>query len=135
MALPFRYRHVPWQLARLGGPREILAWGHALVLGHALGVGVLRGLRPYSTSPPTGKAPDHRGRGLDCPVWVVRPLGPHRFYSTSGNRWLGNLFPAGATALTARDRRGDIVHRDFPISAARTALRGVGLHIRRVGGL
>src|SRR5690606_15614106 len=37
-----------------------------------------------SLSPPNGKTPDHRGRGLDCPVWVVRPLGPHRFYSTSG---------------------------------------------------
>ncbi|ALA06415.1 hypothetical protein P1312_050 [Thermobifida phage P1312] len=56
------------------------------------------------------------------------------FYSTSGPR-LGGLFPAGATALTACDRRGDIVHGDFPISAARAAGRGVVLDIRLVGGL
>src|SRR5690606_4466525 len=76
------------------------------------------------------EAPDPDGRGLDCPVWVVRPLGPHRFYSTSGNRWLGGRddhLPAGATALAALDRRGDIVHREFPISAARAAGRGVVL--------
>src|SRR5690606_28475120 len=58
--------------------------------------------------------------------------------SVSDASWLGGRddhLPAGATALAALDRRGDIVHRDFPGAAARTAGRGVGLHVRLVGGL
>src|SRR5690606_2336329 len=127
-------RHVPWQLApRLGGPRETLAGGHALPSGMPDRLTCCSS--SDSMSPPNGKAPDHDGRGLDCPVLVVRPQRPHRIYSTSGNRWLGGRddhLPAGTTALAALDRRGDIVHRDFPISAARAAGRGVVLHVRHV---
>src|SRR5690554_2970281 len=45
------------------------------------------------------------------------------------------LFSAGAAALAAGGRRGDIVDRQFPGSPARTAGRGVVLHVRHVGGL
>src|SRR5690606_38581367 len=113
---------------RLGGSREILAGGHALPLRHVGRAGVLQQFGFHESSK-TGGAPDRDGRGLDCPVWVVRPLGPHRFYSTSGPLLGGrdDHLPAGSPALAAGGRRGDIVDRELPVSAARAAGRGVVL--------
>src|SRR5690606_26327036 len=95
------------------------------------------GSEPYSTSPPNGKPPTTMVGGSTvlfgwCGRWG-------RTGSVSDASWLGgrgdHLFPAGATALAAGDRRGDIVDGQLSGAAARTALRGVALHVRRVGGL
>src|SRR5690606_25511455 len=42
------------------------------------------------------------------------------------------LFPAGPLALTAGGRRGTVIDRELPKSAARAADRGIVLHVRRV---
>src|SRR5690606_5342225 len=102
--------------------------------------GMSDGLACYSSSdslsPPNRKPPTIVVGGSTvlfgwCGRWG-------RTGSVSDASWLGGRdahLPAGATALAALDRRGDIVHREFPISAARAAGRGVGLHVRHVGGL
>src|SRR5690606_8965277 len=45
------------------------------------------------------------------------------------------LFPAGPLALTAGGRRGTVIYRELPKSAARAADWGITLYVRRVGGL
>src|SRR5690606_15061085 len=84
----------------------------------------------------TGKPPTIAAGGSTVLFWWCGRWG--RTGSASDASWLGGRddhLPAGATALAALDRRGDIVHREFPISAARAAGRGVVLHVRHVGGL
>src|SRR5690606_24077958 len=92
------------------------------------------GSEPYSTSPPNGKPPTTMVGGSTvlfgwCGRWG-------RTGSVSDASWLcgrgDHLFPAGATALAAGDRRGDVVDGQLSGAAARTALRGVALHVRHV---
>src|SRR5690606_14313455 len=84
----------------------------------------------------TGKPPTIAAGGSTVLFWWCGRWG--RTGSASDASWLGGRddhLPAGSPALTAGDRRGDVVDREFPISAARTALRGIALNVRLVGGL
>src|SRR5690606_32663738 len=94
-----------------------------------------------SMSPPNRKPPTTMVGGSTVLFgWCGRG---DRTGSASDASWLGGRggglvpagFPAGPSTLAARDRRGDIVDRQVPGAAARTAGRGVVLHVRRVGGL
>src|SRR5690606_23439876 len=95
------------------------------------------GSEPYSTSPPNGKPPTTMVGGSTVLFgWCGRG---GRTGSVSDASWLGgrgdHLFPAGAAALAAGDRRGDVVDGQLSGASARAAGRGVVLHVRHVGGL
>src|SRR5690606_41273095 len=80
-AVPFRYRHVPWQLApRLGGPRETLAGGHALPSGMPDRLTCCSS--SDSMSPPNGKPPTTMVGGSTVLFWWCGRGG--RTGSTSG---------------------------------------------------